>query len=145
MKNLLTIGLLSFLVVGCVGQESNSNFSNAKSASKEAVSIVLAEYFKNGISGLIGISKECYESMDLNNTGCVAIDVAAHVWDFNMANFLKFPKEEYFSVDNINSRAEDYFRSKGVKVVLKDYMEDLMRESYARIPIEWENQKHNFE
>jgi hypothetical protein len=116
-----------------------------KTDAKESVSIVLDEYFENGVMGMIALSKDCHENAATSKINCIGIDVAAHLWDFNVTNSLKVPNEEYFSVSNNRIRAETYARIKNLNLVLDDYIQLLAEESYAQIPAEWEKQKHKLD
>lgn len=137
--------LFSLMLLGCGKEKSSAIVLDSKMDAKESVSIVLSEYFENGVMGLIALSKECHEKLELTKASCIGIDIAAHLWDFNVTNALKVPAEEYFSVENNNLRAEKYVHEKGLNLKLNEYIQELVDEVYKQIPSEWEKQKHKLD
>lgn len=75
----------------------------------KAVKVSVATYRANGVSGLIGKSKECHKQMSKYKFYCIYIDIAARRVERLGGAGLVFPSESYFQDANFAERAARIF------------------------------------
>jgi hypothetical protein len=109
----------------------------------EATRNVMSIYLEDGMLGLIGNSKECYESIDITANICFINDVASKVLDRAITTAMKIPTEDYFNDDNIVDRLlkrdnEHQFSRENVI----EYIDRISEVVEGRLDAEWDLQKY---
>ena len=126
--------------------KSNMSAYDYQEDAEDAASTILSVYLEEGMSGLIALSKECYEHDKIKPQVCFANDVASKVWDKGVTAAMKLPAEEYFEDENIIQRllARDQGKmfTKADAVACIPKIEAVVEE---RLVIEWNLQKHKLD
>jgi hypothetical protein len=81
--------------------KSNMSAHDYQEDAEDAASTILSVYLEEGMSGLIALSKECYEHDKIKPQVCFANDVASKVWDKGVTAAMKLPAEEYFEDEKL--------------------------------------------
>lgn len=122
------------------------NDDKIKKEAERATAIVMGVYLEDGMLGLIGLSKECFEDMDTLTASCVALDVAAGVLDRAVTNAMKLPNEDYFLENNVIQRAVELDNAKKfTNESAAAYCEALTAVVLTRLDVEWDKQKHKLD
>lgn len=80
----------------------------------EAVNAVYKIYKKNGMSGLITYTTQCYEKTNNTEFRCVYIDLASRYIDQVMVEQLHFPPTEFYSDELFGPRIFAVFTNKNM-------------------------------
>ncbi|MDD2499855.1 MAG: hypothetical protein PHN92_03425 [Geobacter sp.] len=113
MKHIISLAL----VVVVLMVTTTSYARTAKEVKKEmndAVSSVLKVYKREGMSGLINFTSQCYKETKNNEFVCVYIDLASRYLDQMMADQSKFPPTEFFGDESFGPRIFGVFSNKNM-------------------------------
>jgi len=117
-----------------------------KADAEEATGTILSVYLEEGMSGLIALSKECYEHDKIKPQVCFANDVASKVWDRGVTEAMKLPTEDYFDDEQIIQRLLERDQGKMfTKADAQAYIPKIAEVVEERLVIEWNSQKYKLD
>lgn len=117
-----------------------------KADAREATGTILSVYLEEGMSGLIALSKECYEHDKIKLQVCFANDVASKVWDRGVTEAMKLPAEEYFDDEQIIQRLLERDQGKMfTKADAQAYIPKISKVVEDRLVFEWNSQKYKLD
>jgi len=93
----------------------------------KAAKISVATYRSNGMSGLIGKSKDCHKQLAKFKYYCLYLDLAARRIDQLGVAGTKFPLTEYFDDEQFGERADEIFiRTNLSRDQANDYLSNMV-------------------
>ena len=145
-KKKIYIGVAALAVAGLAAWGWLATTYDYREDAEEATGLVLSVYLQEGMTGLIALSKECYEHEKTKAQSCFASDVASKVWDRGVTAAMKLPTEDYFDDEQIIERLLE--RDKGkmfTKAEAAAYIPKIAEVVEERLVVEWNLQKHKLD
>jgi hypothetical protein len=104
--------LICTLLISTLSSSANAQSRTAADVEKDlrkAAKTSVATYRSNGMSGLIGKTRECYKNLDKYKFYCVYFDLASRRIDQIFVAGMNFPPTEYFDDDEFGARVGPVF------------------------------------
>jgi hypothetical protein len=126
--------------------KANDEVYDYKKDAEEATALMLSVFLEDGMSGLIALSKECYEHEKTTPQMCFVNDIASKIWDRGVTEAMKLPIEEYFNDERIVERLlikdKEHSFTKAIAFAEIPKIEEFVKQ---RLVIEWGLQKHKLD
>lgn len=140
------IAVAALALVGLAAWSWIATAYDYREDAEEATGLVLSVYLEEGMTGLIALSKECYEHEKTKAQTCFASDVASKVWDRGVTAAMKLPTEDYFNDERIierlleSDKGKKFTKAEAAAIIPKiaEFVDE-------RLVVEWQRQKYKLD